>query len=85
MKAHRNGKSRRTRLEAEVEQLKAAVKPGTELGWESIFGSHRGFKAFEAIVHEMQRLREEDYARAASESASPPRRKKVKRAVSSQG
>jgi hypothetical protein len=89
MKAHRNGKERLeervARLEAEVEQLKAAVKPGTGLGWESIVGSHQGSEAFEAMVHEMRRLREEDYAQAASESASPPRRKKVKRAVSSRG
>jgi hypothetical protein len=90
MKAHRNGKERLeervARLEAEVKQLQAAVKPGAGLGWESIVGSHQGSEAFEAIVHEMQRLREEDYARAASEpSTSSPRRKKVKRVVSNRG
>lgn len=54
MKAHRNGKERLeervARLEAEVEQLKAAVKPGTGLGWESMVGGHQGSEAFEVSV-----------------------------------
>jgi hypothetical protein len=89
MKARRNGKQRLedrvARLEAEVEQLRGAVKPGTGWGWESIVGSHQGSEAFAAIVHEMRRLRKEDYARAARDAASPPCRRKAKRAVSSRG
>ncbi len=89
MKVHTNGhhkkngraslEERVSRLELEVECLVAHQKqPSEKQGWQAIVGTHADSPAFEAICREVERLRAEDYARAAKETKSSAKRRTVK-------
>jgi hypothetical protein len=57
------------KLETEFEQMKADFRSATAKGWRAIIGSHEGSKTFEDVVREMGRLRREEYAESAEQSA----------------
>lgn len=76
---HANLEERVSRLEAEVECLVAHQKPPSEKqGWQAIVGTHADSPAFEAICREVERLRAEDYARAAKQSKPVAKRRVAK-------
>lgn len=68
-----------SRLEAEVKWLVAHQLPPVEKqGWQAIVGTHANSTAFEAICREVERLRVEDYARAANETKPSAKRRTAK-------
>lgn len=68
-----------SRLEAEVEGLVAQQEqPSEKQGWQAIVGTHADSPAFEAICREVERLRVEDYARAAKETKPGVNRRTAK-------